>query len=89
MLLLAQTGNLLWAAVSCTLLFAQFAVVYWRLLPYLAMTFGRSSLQYRVFLLFGFPVGLLCLDVLMFLEPFGLLTSLPLPERLRQFVPGT
>ena len=31
---------------------------------------------------------MLGLDVLMFLEPFGLLPIVPLPERMRQFIPA-
>ena len=36
----------------------------------------------------GFPFGLVALDLLMFLEPFGLLAVLPLPQWLKQFVPA-
>ena len=85
---LYETGNYAWAATGCFLLVAQFVVVYLRVLPYLAMSFGRSSGHFRGFLLFGFPIGLLIMDAMMFLEPFGLLTVLPMPERLRQFIPA-
>lgn len=86
--LLWSTGNFLWAWISIFLLVAQFAVVYWRCLPYLANTFSVESLIYRVFLWFGFPLGLFALDFLMFLEPFGLLTVLPFPAWLKQFLPA-
>lgn len=88
LLLLYDTGNYVWAATGCFLLVAQFVVVYLRVLPYLAMSFGRSSVQFRGFLILGFPMGLLVMDAMMFLEPFGLLTVLPMPERLRQFIPA-
>ena len=34
------------------------------------------------------PFGMIALDFLMFLEPFGLLAVVPLPDRLRQFIPA-
>ena len=47
-----------------------------------------DSLAQCVFMVFGFPLGVISLDILMFLEPFGLLALLPFPERLRTFVPA-
>ena len=86
--LLYTTGNLLWAAISLFLLVAQFLIVWLRVLPYLASTFGTESNIYVIFLWTGFPAGLLFLDMLMFLEPFGLLTVLPFPAWMRQFIPA-
>ena len=59
-----------------------------RVLPYLVTTFGRESYVYLGYLYGGFPIGTLGLDVLMFLEPFGLLAVLPLPMWLKTFVPS-
>ena len=87
-MLLVKTGNYIAAALSIFLLAAQFAVVQARVLPYLRSTFGSSSPLYLTFLVFGFPLGLLVLDGLMFLEPFGLLAVLPFPTWLKQFVPA-
>ena len=86
--LLWDTKNYLWAFESLFLLIAQFLVVYLRAIPYLYSTFGGDSTLTQTFLWFGFPTGLLLLDGLMFLEPFGLLSVLPFPEWLRQFVPA-
>ena len=86
--LLFMTGNYLWACMSSSLLFLQFIVVYVSVLPYLRMTFGSDGAVFRLFRFFGFPSGLLFLDILMFLEPVGLLTALPFPEWLRKFIPA-
>ena len=86
--LLYDAGTYSWAAMSLFLLIAQFLVVYLRVIPYLSSTFGSDSTLYISFLWGGFPIGLLLLDFLMFLEPFGLLSVLPFPEWLRQFVPA-
>ena len=86
--LLLDSGNMLWAYMSILILIAQFVAVYARVLPYLSATFGADSTLFRLFLVFGFPWGCLMLDGLMFLEPFGLLTVLPFPDWLRQFVPA-
>ena len=77
--LLYATGNTTWAITSTSILIAQFLVVYLRVLPFLHSTFGPTSCQYLVFLVLGFPGGCLALDSLMILEPFGLLSVLPLP----------
>ena len=74
--------------MSIFLLVLQFLVVYLRVLPYLDTTFGRQSPIYITFLILGFPLGLFFLDFLMFLEPFGLLTILPFPAWIKQFVPA-
>ena len=87
-MLLLTTGNVAWAGISIFLLLFQFLVVHLRVLPYLRSTFGSESWHYIGFLLFGFPAGLLGLDILMFFEPFGLLAILPFPEWVRQFVPA-
>ena len=58
------------------------------MLPYLLNTFGAESYIYRIFLITGMPLGLFALDALMFLEPFGLLTILPFPPWMRQFIPA-
>ena len=87
-MLLLNTGNVLWAVQGICLLVLQFFVVHLRVLPYLRSSFGSQSALYLVFLFFGFPAGLLVLDALMFLEPFGLLAVLPFPDWLKQFVPA-
>ena len=66
----------------------QFVVVHLRVLPYLRTTFGSESTMYITFLLFGFPTGILLIDLLMFLEPFGLLAMLPFPAWVKQFLPA-
>lgn len=86
--LLISTSNKLWAFISGFMLVFQFFVVWVRVLPYLRSTFGANGNIYWGFVLFGFPFGLIGLDMLMFLEPFGLLTVLPLPAWLRQFIPA-
>ena len=94
MALLYSAGRYGWpagipfAALAAFFLVFQFVAVYLRVLPYLANTFGTDSALYRLFLIFGFPFGMLLLDILMFLEPFGLLPIVPLPDRLRQFIPA-
>ena len=88
MLLLYRTNNLIWATEAAFFLVAQYVAVYLRVLAYLNGTFGAASWQHRAFLVFGLPVGVLLLDLLMFLEPFGLLAILPLPETLKQFIPA-
>lgn len=77
-----------WAVASCSLLVVQFLIVYLRVLPYLQNTFGSRSAIYLTFLILGFPSGLLFLDGLMFLEPFGLLAALPFPPWMKQFIPA-
>ena len=84
--LLWQTGNYLWSWMSLFLLVAQFFVVYIRVIPYLSSTFGSDSTLYITFLWGGFPTGLLMLDFLMFLEPFGLLAMMPLSEEFKMFM---
>ena len=86
--LMFDTGNFWWGVVSAFILIAQFIAVYVRVIPYLGNNFGTDSLIYILFVWLGFPWGCLVLDALMFLEPFGLLTVLPLPDWLRQFVPA-
>ena len=49
---------------------------------------GGGSSEYLLFLWFGMPLGCFLLDLLMFLEPFGLLPITPMPENLRQFIPS-
>ena len=88
LMLLYSTGNITAAWLSLLFLVAQFLVIYVRVLPYLDTTFGRESWIYLGYLYGGFPIGSLGLDVLMFLEPFGLLTVLPLPTWLKTFVPA-
>ena len=86
--LLHETGNYEWALASASIVVLQFLVVWVRVLPYMRTTFGASSPQHLGFVLFGFPVGLLLFDVMMFLEPIGLLAVLPLPAWLRAFMPA-
>ena len=88
LVLLFNTGNYSWSAISFFLLVFQFFIVHLRVLPYLKSTFGSTSTLYLTFLVLGFPFGLLLLDGLMFFEPFGLLAILPFPDWLRQFVPA-
>jgi hypothetical protein len=54
----------------------------------LRSTFGSSSPIYLGFVVLGFPFGLFFLDILMFLEPFGLLATMPLPSWMKQFLPA-
>ena len=86
--MLYNTGNLLWAALSLFFLVAQFVAIYVRVLPYFYTNFGEESWIYRSYLWLGCPLGSLALDLLMFLEPFGLLTVLPLPMWLKTFIPA-
>ena len=86
--LLWTTGNYVWAVMAITGLVAQFVVMYQRCLPYMRNTFGAESCINLGFVYLGFPFGLLILDFLMLLEPFGLLTVLPLPTWLKQFIPA-
>jgi hypothetical protein len=86
--LLWTTGNYGWSVISVALLVIQFVVVYLRVIPYLVTTFGSGSLIHLAWIWLGCPLGLLVLDLLMFLEPFGLLAVLPFPDWLRQFVPA-
>ena len=88
MLLLRAAGQAVFAAIAGTLLIVQFIAVYLRVLPYLSATFGCDTAIYKVFRWLGFPLGMLSLDVLMFLEPLGLLPIVPLSERMRQFIPA-
>ena len=88
LMLFWQSGNYVYSWISILLLVGQFFVVYIRVIPYLSSTFGSDSELYFYFLWFGFPWGLVALDFLMFLEPFGLLSVIPFPEWLRQFVPA-
>ena len=86
MVLLLISGNWAWAFMGGFLLVFQFFIVFLRVLPYVHTTFGAAN--HCRFLIFGFPLGLLGLDVLMFLEPFGLLTMPCFPEWMRQFIPA-
>ena len=87
-ILLHSAGFEGYAAIAGSLLVLQFVAVYFRVLPYLRSTLGRAACVYRLFLYLGFPFGMLLLDILMFLEPFGLLPIVPMPERMRQFIPA-
>lgn len=86
--LLWKTNNITYFLISVFLVVLQFLVVHFRVLPYLRTTFGSESLMYIVFLVGGFPLGILFLDGLMFLEPFGLLAMLPFPPWIKQFLPA-
>ena len=86
--LLWKTGNFAWAISAVFFLVAQFVVMQFRVLPYMRNTFGVKSCLTKSFTYLGFPLGLLILDFLMLLEPFGLLAVLPLPAWLKQFVPA-
>ena len=87
-IMLWDTGNFAWAWMSIFFLVAQFVAIYLRVLPYLSATFGKESYVYLGFLYLGCPIGCLALDVLMFLEPFGLLAVLPLPTWAKTFIPA-
>ena len=76
------------AAAAGSLLVLQFLLVWRRVLPYLRSSFGEASPIYTFFLYLGFPLGMIGLDFLMFLEPFGLLTVLPFPPWMKQFLPA-
>lgn len=86
--LLWNTGNIAWAIEALFFLVAQYVVVYFRVLPYMRNTFGEKSCLTISYSFLGFPMGVLILDFLMLLEPFGLLAVLPLPVWLKQFVPA-
>ena len=86
--LLWDTGNYAWAAEAVFFLIAQYVVVYFRVRPYFVNTFGADSCLTISFSVLGFPAGVLVFDFLMLLEPFGLLTVLPLPTWLKQFIPA-
>ena len=86
--LLYNTANFIWAAMATSALVAQYVVMYLRCLPYMRATFGAASCLTVSFIWFGFPIGILILDFLMLLEPFGLLSVLPLPAWLKQFIPA-
>ena len=88
MVLLYSAGLMSYAAIAFALLWLQFVFVWLRVLPYLHMTFGDSTI-YRFFLYLGFPFGIIGLDFFMFLEPFGLLPMLRcISSEMRQFVPA-
>lgn len=70
-LLLWDAGAFAFSIVAGALLVLQFLAVYIRVLPYLKSTYGADSAIYLVFLWLGMPLGMLSLDFLMFLEPFG------------------
>ena len=79
-LMLFDTRHMIFAWISATLLFAQFFVVYIRVMPYFQSTHGETSTIYRMYRLFGFPFGLIAMDFLMLLEPYGLLAVLTFPD---------
>ncbi len=96
--LLLRTGNIVYGWLSIAILLAQFVVVYARVWPYLHGNFGPDSLLFKMWVILGFPLGCLFLDCLMFLEPFGLLSVLPLEglsprrraaEMLHTYAPST
>lgn len=78
----------IWGSQAALLLIGQYLAVYFRALSYFRQTFGACSCMHVAFAAVGFPFGLLALDLLMFLEPFGLLAVLPLPLWLKQFLPA-
>ena len=82
------TPGFYFAYLAGFLLFAQFIAVYARVMPYLESTFGKSTSAYQAFAWLGLPFGMLALDMLMFLEPFGLLAIAPLPDMMRTFIPA-
>ena len=88
MLLLYSAGLVQSASIAFVLLFLQFIFIWQRVLPYLQSTFGADSAIHNFFLWFGFPFGMIGLDFLMFLEPFGLLPIVPMPDSMRQFIPA-
>ena len=82
-----------WVAGAFSVLFllVQYAAIVYRSLDYLGNTFGRESKLYKRMLYFGFPLGAFVLDMLMFLEPFGLLPIVNgkyLPGWLCDFLPA-
>ena len=76
------TQNRVWGSEAALLLGGQYVMVYWRVSTYLLSAFGDGSAMYRWFRWVGLPFGVVALDVLMLLEPIGLLRLrvLPLPE---------
>jgi hypothetical protein len=74
--------------LAAALIVAQYAVVYRRVLDYLVTARGQDDQITRCFRYVGLPFGVLLLDVLLLAEPLGLLTRLPLPDWLRDFLPA-
>ena len=69
MLLLYKTGNPIWATESASLLVLQYAIVASRVIAYLRATRGELSWLQVI----ATVPGVLVMDLLMLLEPFGLL----------------
>ena len=85
---LFATGNPRWGSTSAVFLVLQYIVVYQRAYAYLKVIHNADNPVTVAFLRFGFPIGILGLDFLMFAEPFDLLLILPLPREIREFMPA-
>ena len=81
--LMFTTNNLIWAVEGAALLVLQFAVVHWRVIAYLEATRGHVA----PLLTAAMVPGVVVLDMLMLLEPFGLLACLRNAE-LSSFMPA-
>ena len=84
---LYATNNPIWASLTLSFICAQYVAAWLGVLFYLRAAVGPSSMPYRLFFLLGMPLGALILDVLMFLEPFGLLFLVP-SAQLRYLLPA-
>ena len=74
---LARTSNPIWAGLTLAFISLQYFAAYLGVLLYLRSVYSAWSCTFVGFLLVGFPLGPLVLDVLMFLEPINLMCLLP------------
>jgi len=96
---LFATGNTIWGALTVTFISLQYVAAWLGVLLWLHAQFGIGcewqesgslgefagySRATTLFLLFGFPLGPLLLDVVMFLEPLTLLHLLPSPRSVKK-----
>ena len=68
-----STANVVWGTQAAILLGGQYVIIWHRSLGYLSNTFGADADETKLFRIYGLPFGVLALDLLMLLEPFGLL----------------
>ena len=76
-LLLAQdlfiTGNPIWGSLTITFVALQYVACYVGVLLYMRTVYGADSCAFVLFVLFGFPLAPIVLDILMFFEPLMLI----------------
>ena len=97
---LMETGNLGYASIGIFLLLLQFVIVYLRVYHALTKMYPGALIRCRCLctvraptaFLLSFPFGVLLLDAMMLLEPFGMLSLLGsrglLAEELLAFIPA-